>query len=85
VWTAETFTNSWCVLSRDSGNIRIWSRAARYPRGDAPVALRVGAFFLGNDRVFNTINAVTAADVTSGQQIDALTQVVDTFPFYSIR
>ncbi|UZE89717.1 PIF-1 [Parapoynx stagnalis nucleopolyhedrovirus] len=84
VWTAETFTNSWCVLSREGANIRIWSDASRYPRGDAPIALRLRGFFLNNDRERNTIRAVTAGDATSGQNIDAITQVVMTYPNYSV-
>ncbi|AGA16269.1 pif-1 protein [Thysanoplusia orichalcea nucleopolyhedrovirus] len=84
VWTAETFTNSWCVLSRDGTHIKIWSRASRYPRGDAPATLRLRGFFLNNDRERNTIRAVTTGDMSRGQQIDSLTQVLETYPNYSV-
>lgn len=84
VWTAEVFTNSWCFLSREGANIRIWSNASRYRRGDAPIALRLKGFFLNDDRERNTIRAVTVRDVTSDEEIDALTQVVATFPNYSV-
>ncbi|ANF29678.1 pif1 [Catopsilia pomona nucleopolyhedrovirus] len=85
VWTAETFTNSWCVLSREGDNIKIWSRASRYWRGDAPITLRLRGFFLNNDRERNTVRAVTAGDVSdNGAEIDALTQIVQTYPNYSV-
>ncbi|AVA31128.1 pif1 [Oxyplax ochracea nucleopolyhedrovirus] len=84
VWTAETFTNSWCVLSRENSSIKIWSRATRYPRGEAPIALRLRGFFFNNERERNTIRTVMAENVVENNQIDALTQIVETFPNYSI-
>ncbi|AHD25527.1 pif1 [Choristoneura murinana nucleopolyhedrovirus] len=84
VWTAETFTGSWCVLSRDGPAIKIWSRAGRYPRGSAPAALRLRGFFLNNDRERNTMRAVGTGDMTSAAQIDSLTQVLETFSNYSV-
>nr|UIX56163.1 Per os infectivity factor 1 [Hyphantria cunea nucleopolyhedrovirus]UIX56309.1 Per os infectivity factor 1 [Hyphantria cunea nucleopolyhedrovirus] len=84
VGTAETFTNSWCVLSRNGANIRIWSRAGRYPRGEAPAALRLRGFFLNNDRERNTVRVVGTGDMTSGAQIDALTQVLETYSNYAV-
>ncbi|AGR57076.1 PIF-1 [Choristoneura rosaceana nucleopolyhedrovirus] len=84
VWTAESFTGSRCVLSRDGANIKIWSRAGRYPWSRAPAALRVRGFFLNNDRERNTVRVVTTGDMTSGTQIDSLTQVLETFSNYSV-
>ncbi|AOT85502.1 pif-1 [Cyclophragma undans nucleopolyhedrovirus] len=87
VWTAETFTGSWCVLSRQGNDIKIWSRATRYPAGQAPAVLRLRGFFRGshNDREAHTIRTVTAGDIVADrQQINALTQVLDTFPNYSV-
>lgn len=84
VWTAETFTGSWCVLSREGPHIKIWSRAGRYPRGEAPAALRLRAFFLNDDRERNTVNVVSTGDMTRDTQIDALTQVLDTYSNYSV-
>ncbi|AJD09198.1 occlusion-derived virus envelope protein [Condylorrhiza vestigialis mutiple nucleopolyhedrovirus] len=84
VWTAETFTNSWCIFSRDGANIKIWSRAGRYPHGDAPAVLRLRGFFLNNDRERNTLRVVSTGAMTSGAQIDALTQTLETYPNYSV-
>ncbi|AKR14114.1 per os infectivity factor 1 [Dasychira pudibunda nucleopolyhedrovirus] len=84
VWTAETFTGSWCVLSRDGAAIKVWSRAERYPRGAAPAALRLRGFFFNNDRERNTVRVVNTGDMASGAQTDALTQVLDTFSNYSV-
>ncbi|AKN80963.1 Per os infectivity factor 1 [Lonomia obliqua multiple nucleopolyhedrovirus] len=84
VWTAETATNSWCVLSREGSTILVWSRASRYPWGQAPVVMRLRGFFLNNDRERNTIRVVVANDMTSGQQVDALTQTLETYPNYSV-
>jgi hypothetical protein len=84
VWTAETFTGSWCVLSRDSGAIRIWSPASRYPFGEAPVSLRVREFFLTNNRQQNTVRPISVSATVTGGQVNALTQTLDTYPNYSI-
>lgn len=84
VWTAETFTNSWCILSREDTHIKIWSSASRYPRGDAPAVLRLRDFFLDDRREQNTIRTITTGAMTQGQQIDALTQILQTYPNYSL-
>ncbi|QDL57028.1 PIF-1 [Dione juno nucleopolyhedrovirus] len=84
VWTAETFTNSWCVFSREGASIKIWSRAGRYPRGNAPAALRLRGFFLNNERERNTVRVVSTGDMVSNAQIDTLTQILETYSNYSV-
>ncbi|QHB21782.1 pif-1 [Artaxa digramma nucleopolyhedrovirus] len=86
VWTAETFTNSWCVLSREGRHLRIWSPAARYPRGQAPAALRVNILFsLLTLETRTYIVKMIRTGRTSTEQLDNLTALLDTYANYSIN
>ncbi|ADB84381.1 per os infectivity factor 1 [Apocheima cinerarium nucleopolyhedrovirus] len=88
VWTAETFTGSWCILSREGDNLRIWSPATRYPHGEYPVALRVNALFglSWNNRDYTTVKLVHGGVTTSGgNNVDNLAVLLNTYRNYSIN
>lgn len=86
VWTAETFTGSWCILSRENEELRIWSPATRYPTGEYPLALRVNALFsvTYNNRNFTTVQIVQGGQVTSGANVDNLATLLNTYINYSV-
>ncbi|ABY65852.1 per os infectivity factor 1 [Orgyia leucostigma nucleopolyhedrovirus] len=87
VWTAETFTNSWCVFSREGSDLRIWSPATRYPNDLFPVVLRVNLLFgiINHDRNYTTVSLVAGDDVTTGANVDNLATLLNTYADYSIN
>nr|AGS47944.1 putative 59.7 kDa protein [Ectropis obliqua nucleopolyhedrovirus] len=87
VWTAETFTNSWCVLSRENEALQIWSPATRYPTGQFPMALRVNVLFAisEHNRAFTTVHAVYGGTATSGANVDNLANIMNTYRNYSVN
>nr|AKN91084.1 PIF-1 [Buzura suppressaria nucleopolyhedrovirus]QYF10579.1 per os infectivity factor 1 [Buzura suppressaria nucleopolyhedrovirus] len=86
VWTAETFTGSWCILSRENEELRIWSPATRYPTGQYPLALRINALFsvIYNSRNFSTVQIVEGGQATSGVNVDNLATLLNTYQNYSV-
>ncbi|AIU41368.1 pif-1 [Sucra jujuba nucleopolyhedrovirus] len=86
VWTAETFTGSWCILSREGRYLRVWSPATRYPTGEYPLALRLNALFglSWNDRNFTTVRSVQGGSATSGANVNNLANVLNTYQNYSV-
>ncbi|AGR56872.1 pif1 [Hemileuca sp. nucleopolyhedrovirus] len=88
VGTAETLTNSWCLLSREGQHLRIWSPATRYRSGQYPVALLLNVLFgvSWNNRDFTTVHIVYGNDTVTGQDnIDNLANLLNTYRNYSIN
>nr|WUR10715.1 pif1 [Calliteara abietis nucleopolyhedrovirus] len=85
VWTAETFTNSWCYLSRESVNLRIWSPATRYPRGRYPLALRVNLMFSLNTFTNFVMHIVYGGDSVESGDVDNLAALLNTYSNYSVN
>jgi Per os infectivity len=88
VWTAETLTNSWCILSREGNDLRIWSPATRYPRGRYPVALTVNALMglWPNLRDYTIVKRVEGVHTTiDNNNSDNLAVLLNTYRNYSVN
>ncbi|AXS67783.1 pif1 [Cryptophlebia peltastica nucleopolyhedrovirus] len=86
VWTAETFTNSWCFLSRNGTLLRIWSPATRYRNNIYPVALRINVLFaiLPNIRDYSVVALVQGNRVNTNNPT-GLAEVLNTYSNYSVN
>lgn len=89
VGTAETFTNSWCYLSREGSWLRIWSSPTRYRSGEYPMVLRCNLLFSldWNSRDFTTILIVFGYHSTLDREsvVSALPAILQTFANYSVN
>lgn len=88
VWTAENSTGSWCYFSREDEHLRVWSAPSRYrPPGMYPAAMKTNLLFalvFVTNRAYTTVTLVRGHTMTSGNQVENLSQTLATYGNYSV-
>nr|AJP07805.1 per os infectivity factor 1 [Helicoverpa armigera nucleopolyhedrovirus] len=86
VWTAETFSNSWCIFSRENNHIRSWHPSRIFPDGRYPSVFRIALNQMYNVRNTNStceLFVISGHSIVLRDQFDNLRSILGTYPNYS--